>query len=558
MGLWSQEEQVEVYIDDSTATSRDQDRVGRLFFEAQRFKAIGEERKALEKFKKCLELEPNNAAINYEVARYYLSQQSPESARPYLEAALAAEPDNVWMIRSEWELAKLRYQSEAELEALDRLIELQPADPEFVWERAMVYLQMNQVDSAVADLRRLEVLMGPNEVITDQLVRIFLESGRDAEAEQVLKEAVAVSGSRIAPRIKLAELYRSMNRADDALAVYRGVLDIAPNNPRAHLFVAEYLFRSNQFDSSKVHVRVALGSPQMEMEDKLGVMSVFMNLAGQDPSVAEFAAEMADTLVVVHPMDPDAYSIKAAFALRAGHLSESRRLWLTAVSLPEGDNWEVWQQILQTDIQMGVWDTLHADAQRVLERYPNQPAGYLFDGLALSQLGKYNDAIEIMEEGELYSINNPEVQDQFWLQLSSAYQSAGELEDALEYLQQILDRTPNHPTALNNYAYFLAEADERLDEAERMIQQAVLVSPVQYTFWDTYAWVLYRKNDLEGALVKINKAMQLGGTSDAAVIEHKADILAALGRNEDARQMYQSALRAGGDAERIQKKLDEL
>lgn len=538
-------------------SSQNQNEFDELFFEAQRLKAVGDIEKAIVQFKRCLEFDPTNVSVNYELAHYYIENHLPAEARPYLEAAVAGDPDNLYIAEEQWKYAKQEFDIVAEREALLKLRALEPSNPEYLWELAMVRLEEGDIEGGIADLDELEVLMGPNDALTDQRVRIQLEVGDYAGAEQSLVHAIALSPNRVELRGRLAEFYQNYGDPNKAIGVYEEIIRIDPLEPRSNLHLAEFLYKSGRVDSSRHHLRIAMGSSRLEIDPKVGVMGIFMQMADQDPSVLPFAFEMLDTIIAVHPEDPKAYALKADFTVRAGKLELSRTLWKKAVSLPEGNLWMMWEQILQMDVELQWWDSLHVDAQLVIERFPNRPAGYLTDGSALIQLGEYEDAIAIMEEGELYALGNPELSAQYFLQFATAYQRNGDSYSAYDYLDRVLRQNPDHPLALNNYAYYLALEKVRLNEAETMIAKATRLVPNEFRFWDTYAMVLYLQGRSSEALEKIQLAIEFGGVGSASVLEHKADILVDLKRVPEAIDIYKSAIRAGGDEQRIEQKINE-
>ena len=48
-------------------------------------------------------------------------------------------------------------------------------------------------------------------------------------------------------------------------------------------------------------------------------------------------------------------------------------------------------------------------------------------------------------------------------------------------------------TVMNNYAYYLAEQNMNLKEAEKMAKVVTEKDKENITFLDTYAWVLYKR-----------------------------------------------------------------
>ncbi len=111
---------------------------------------------------------------------------------------------------------------------------------------------------------------------------------------------------------------------------------------------------------------------------------------------------------------------------------------------------------------------------------------------------------------------------------------------------------------LNNYAYFLSLAGERLDEALRMAELAVRLSGSNPTYLDTQAWVLYRSGRYAEAKKIMQQAIALDGRESAELLVHYGDILLALDEKFLAETFWRKALEKGYDADQIERRIDGL
>ena len=96
-------------------------------------------------------------------------------------------------------------------------------------------------------------------------------------------------------------------------------------------------------------------------------------------------------------------------------------------------------------------------------------------------------------------------------------------------------------------------------KAKKLISRALGFEPKSGAYLDSYAWVLYRMNKFEDALEYINKAVDIYD-DDPVIYVHKAQILTALGRIEDALGNWETAKTLSNDAkllEIIEKNLTE-
>ena len=126
--------------------------------------------------------------------------------------------------------------------------------------------------------------------------------------------------------------------------------------------------------------------------------------------------------------------------------------------------------------------------------------------------------------------------------LSYLHLKQGNIGQAVEWLEQVLDEYPADPGALNDLAYLWADRGEHLARAERMARAAVAAEPDSAAYLDTLAWAEFRRGKLTDALATIGRAIDLTiDEPDGEILDHQGDILAALDRQAEAVASWQQA-----------------
>ncbi len=143
------------------------------------------------------------------------------------------------------------------------------------------------------------------------------------------------------------------------------------------------------------------------------------------------------------------------------------------------------------------------------------------------------------------------------LSIASALQRSGDHKAAEEILRALLVQTPGNPIALNNLGYFLAERNERLDEAVALIRRALAIDPTNPSYLDSLGWALFRSGNIPDAERELRKALRYDSGS-AAANEHLGDVLAKKGDLAEARRYWQTALVNTGSAEDIKRISEKL
>ena len=112
---------------------------------------------------------------------------------------------------------------------------------------------------------------------------------------------------------------------------------------------------------------------------------------------------------------------------------------------------------------------------------------------------------------------------------------------------------------LNNYAYYLSELRRDLKRAEQMSFKTVQAEPTNATYLDTYAWILFLQKRYDEARAYIDRALENDNDStngpSAVVIGHAGDIYCMCGDTDRAVELWQRALKAGGDKAVLTRKI---
>jgi Tfp pilus assembly protein PilF len=175
---------------------------------------------------------------------------------------------------------------------------------------------------------------------------------------------------------------------------------------------------------------------------------------------------------------------------------------------------------------------------------------------------QYQKGIDLLEAGLDFVMDNPELEEQFYISLADGYHRLNDHRKSDSYFDKAMEINPRNPTVLNNYAYYLAVRGVQLDKALEMTETSNRLVPNTAVFLDTWAWVLYKKGNYALALEKIEKCLSLSAAESGEVLDHYGDILFKLGRTEDAVAQWQKAAEKTdapqGIAQKIKsKKIDE-
>lgn len=114
-------------------------------------------------------------------------------------------------------------------------------------------------------------------------------------------------------------------------------------------------------------------------------------------------------------------------------------------------------------------------------------------------------------------------------------------------LKKILSKYPDDAEALNALGYSLLDNANRYAEAEVYLQRALKLQPDEAVIMDSFGWLQFKQGKLAQALDYLERAYAKQQESEIAA--HLAEVLWALGRKEEARKIFNKAVKKAPEDE---------
>ena len=178
---------------------------------------------------------------------------------------------------------------------------------------------------------------------------------------------------------------------------------------------------------------------------------------------------------------------------------------------------------------------------QLAESFPNLRQVHATLGEFLRQDGQYERAIVSYDIAiDMIDHSMPEHWYVHYVR-GTAHDRLGDWELGLRDFDRALSLSPNQFQVLNYVGYSLVERGERLEEALSMIERAVVAQPKAGYILDSLGWAQFRLGYYEGAIVHMERAVELMAT-DPVVNNHLGDVYWAVGRKTEARFQWLRAL----------------
>jgi tetratricopeptide (TPR) repeat protein len=136
------------------------------------------------------------------------------------------------------------------------------------------------------------------------------------------------------------------------------------------------------------------------------------------------------------------------------------------------------------------------------------------------------------------------------------YLDHGRRKDAIPLLEKCAAQDPMDDACLNSLSYIYAEDNVNIDEAYRLVQNALKIEPENAAYLDTLGWVLYRKGLYNESLKELGRAEAL--IVDPTIYSHIAEVYLKLNQPDMAKKYWNLSLQADPEQPDIKSKLGIL
>ncbi len=159
----------------------------------------------------------------------------------------------------------------------------------------------------------------------------------------------------------------------------------------------------------------------------------------------------------------------------------------------------------------------------------------LAESQLLRETGRVADAYAVLQEALKAQPDNLE----FIYEAGMLAEREGRFEVMEAHFRHLLSLKPDHAHTLNALGYSYADRNIRLEEAERLVQQALAATPDDPFITDSLGWVYFRQGRLVEALATLQRAFK--AKADPEIAAHIGEVLWAMGRHEEARRLLLDA-----------------
>ena len=554
---------VALYGDEQIKDSTAQEIFLARFYDGQNALHDGNLLLAEQKFNECQSIKAT-AAVYYELCRICTSSpMRRDEAFSYIKKAIELDPDNTEYqeLLANFHIA-LRDISSA-IEIYENLNRKKPESTYYLEQLIALYEKQRNTRKIFFYLDKLEKINGYDESVADYRISIYTHEQNAVKFESELKRAIAYFPYNVKYRVLLADYYMRLsgyyydNKREkkgqriksEAYDIYMSAHKIDPNNGFLLNALSMYYKDTDEHKADSLRL-AAVFSSQLNSTDKLQFLRPIIADLYQKQDTCRIDT-IFHNLLKVYPED---YPIRKYFTEYLAQTGDSTRMLeqygILHKQVPHDEDIAV--KILMSKINNP--EEYYSFAKHAYELYNNDMWCYYY---AVGIVNKRDSAmIQTAIDSLLPTLDNRLVASQLYM-IYGEYFITKEADTikGLWLYDLSLENNPDNEYVLNNYAYFLYQMDRDLDRAEKMITRALEIKPLEATFLDTYACILFAKKDYSLAKFYMEKAIGQD-VNDALYYEHYGDILYHLNRHNEAVEQWKKAQKLGRDNSLLDKKIE--
>ncbi|MDR1779208.1 MAG: tetratricopeptide repeat protein [Tannerella sp.] len=543
--------------DGKALTAEDQRKLDYFYYEGIKLKNLEKYDAAYEMFSHCLAIDSTSSAALFEMSSFYLQMNKPEQAASMLRRAVEYNPGN---FAYKLALASLSLNigmfGEA-AETYEDLLKDNPDKVELNFYLSEALTQQGEVGKAIEALDRLENSIGMSEPLSIKKYQLYMSVKEEDRAFKELDKLAAKYPSDARYPILTGDLYLENNDTKHALEYYKKAHTIDPENPYYIVSMANYYEVTGNAEAAEQQIRSALVNERLDVETKVAILARYIQRLQQSRKDTEAANTLFDTLLNQHPEDINIKMIYGTLLMSQNKTDEARFQFQLATELDPSLE-QAWQQLLAAAMQASDYERVVSICAKCRELFPDEPAYYLYEGVAYMQQKKYDEALTAYQSCiQNFPDASPQMLSDYYGQIGDVYFQMEKRDEAFAAYDKALEYNEQNIVVLNNYSYYLSLSKIELDKAERMSAKCIKAEPNNATYLDTYAWVFFVKGNYLLAKIYIEKAISQDREKSAELFDHYGDILFKAGDKEKAVEQWLKAKEAGKSTPTLERKIAE-
>ena len=400
------------------------------FFEALKQKGIENYDRAVVSLLKCVELDDTEAAVYFELGKSYIQLKNFGAAENSLKLAIDKNPNNEWYLNKLYGVYEQIDDYDNALKIIKLLIKYHP---DYEENLANLYAKHDKSRQALKVLDDMDNKYGYSKSRDYLRNKIYNAKGDDQGRIENLKRRIDLNPQDEQNYLVLIYRYSEQNNKKEAFKTAQKLLKNITSSILVHLALYKFYLEDNDTEKAINSMSIVLKSVKVKPEAKNRVLNDFIKFTQDHPEYENRLLEI--TTEISADSSLKSTSEMAQYHLQAGNKTEALSLFKTSLKSNPNDFKSIKNVVLiQIDLEMFV-EAIEFSS-KMLERYPNQPILYLANGVANNYMQLYQEAVNALEIGIDYVVDNKMMEIDFYKQLSLSHKYLNNIRQSQSFLKK--------------------------------------------------------------------------------------------------------------------------
>lgn len=390
------------------------------FFNALAQKAIGNCDRAIPLLERCAEMEPQNAAVQFELSKNYFASDSYDMALQYVTKAIELRGQDEWLLEMQYDIYEKQKNYEQALNTMRKLAAMNINYNEFL--PALLY-RTERYQEAYDVITQLDQTTGEDYRRTQLKKMLSSKLQQLARAESSitsLEQAIQNDQKDIQSYVNLIYLYSKEDNQAQIERVASLLLKNVPDSYQAHLALYKVYVDRKDWKAAYNSLKEILKSAEIQNNIKVKALTDFIGEVNHNEQAQDYINQ-AINCAATYIEDPNAFRAMGDYYLNNGDLNQAAALYKKGLQIDESD-FELLKAAVLLDLDRKDFKSAATIAEKASAFYPAQPLFYLFNGVALNALNKPDQAIGTLEMGQAFLIDEKQVERDLLMELSRSYE----------------------------------------------------------------------------------------------------------------------------------------
>lgn len=406
------------------------DQFQEYYYESLKQKGVENFDKAIAALEKCNDLQPNSFVVNFELGKNYLFQKNYKNAYDYFEKASAIDPKNRWALVGMYDVCYDTHDYNKAITIVEKLIEFKE---DYKEDLTSLYMNTQQFDKAFELINELNEKVGKSEKRELYKAQIMKDSKYQSAEKNNLIEQIKKFPKEESNYIALIYIYSQNNQEEKAMEIAQKLEKEIPTSDWAKVSLFKFHLNNNDGDNAVKAMNIVLPSKKIDQKIKHRILNEFLIFAKNNPT---YEGDL-DKAIGYFENDKE-----ISVAKEIGKFYYSRKDFDKTIKYLEmhlkSYNEDVETQIilLQTYTEKQQFDVLLIKATNLIQLFPTQPEFYYYSGLGNNQVNKFQNAVDVLESGLDFVIDDIALEINFNIQLGEAYNKLGDIKKKEKYFSK--------------------------------------------------------------------------------------------------------------------------